>query len=333
MKKFLLSFCTLFVFSFSCFAQNSLPSSGFVGIGTSSPAFPLHVDGVSRYTGLANFGETYDPVLYSKGIQISRPGNQPDSLFHLSFVRAGQQIVGMGFLKSSNTFAIQNGPNNTSSKGIFLAPNGFVGIGNSNPEYTLDITGEARIGFTRLFINTSGVLYSDGNNMAMFHNGGYIFANKSNTQNRAIIESNGSLNLYAPSGGGAAIRFSTIGDSYINTGNLGIGTINPGNYKLAVEGTIGARRVKVQQGSWADFVFHPDYQLPSLQYVESFIRDHQHLPDIPSEKEVNENGLDLGDMNKKLLQKVEELTLYIIDLRKEMDQLKKTVETNARHSL
>ncbi|GAA0548825.1 hypothetical protein GCM10009415_33740 [Chitinophaga japonensis] len=100
------------------------------------------------------------------------------------------------------------------------------------------------------------------------------------------------------------------------SGNVGIGTTITGEYKLAVEGTIGARKMKVTQAAWADFVFRPDYKLPTLQEVEQFVNEHQHLPDVPSEKEVAENGLDLGEMNKKLLQKVEELTLYLIQQQK-----------------
>lgn len=106
-------------------------------------------------------------------------------------------------------------------------------------------------------------------------------------------------------------------------GNVGIGTTTPGAYKLAVEGTIGARRVKVTQSAWADFVFHPDYQLPSLREVEEYIKANRHLPEIPSAAEVEKEGLDLGEMNKKLLQKVEELTLYIINLEKRLNALEK----------
>lgn len=96
------------------------------------------------------------------------------------------------------------------------------------------------------------------------------------------------------------------------SGNVGIGTTNPGNYKLAVEGTIGARKVDVKMTSWADFVFHDGYKLPALPAVENYIMTHKHLPGIPSEQEVLKNGLDLGAFNKLLLQQIEELTLHLI---------------------
>lgn len=108
-----------------------------------------------------------------------------------------------------------------------------------------------------------------------------------------------------------------------NTG-IGIGTNNP-QYKLDVNGTIRAKEIKVETG-WADFVFAPDYNLPSLEEVEAHIKAHKHLEGIPSEADVKENGVDLGEMNVKLLQKVEELTLYMIQQKKEIESLKMEVQ-------
>lgn len=103
------------------------------------------------------------------------------------------------------------------------------------------------------------------------------------------------------------------------TGNVGIGTTTPGSYKLAVEGIIGARKVKVTTQPWADFVFDPAYALPSLKQVETHIKTHHHLPGIPSASEITANGLDIGDMQQKQMQKIEELTLYMIDLNKKLE--------------
>lgn len=109
-------------------------------------------------------------------------------------------------------------------------------------------------------------------------------------------------------------------------GNVGIATAPRSDYRLAVEGIVGARKVKVTQESWADFVFDSQYQLPTLLEVELFIQKHKHLPEIPSANEVLEEGIDLGDMNKKLLQKVEELTLYVIELKKENERQQKQLD-------
>lgn len=108
-------------------------------------------------------------------------------------------------------------------------------------------------------------------------------------------------------------------------GNVGIGTTAPGTNKLAVEGTIAARRIKITQATtWPDYVFEQDYQLPSLQKTEAFIRENKHLPEVPSAKEIAENGQDLGDMNTILLKKVEELTLHLISMQKEITEVKAT---------
>ena len=107
-------------------------------------------------------------------------------------------------------------------------------------------------------------------------------------------------------------------------GGVGIGTSDPGSFKLAVEGKIGAREIKVTLANpWPDYVFQRDYPRLSLTNLEKYIRQNQHLPGIPTAKEVEENeGIDLGAMNVKLLEKIEELTLYVIELKNEIEKLK-----------
>lgn len=111
-------------------------------------------------------------------------------------------------------------------------------------------------------------------------------------------------------------RMTIIGE----TGNVGIGILNPGDWKLAVNGKIRATEVKVETG-WSDFVFYEDYDLPTLEEVERHIKTKGHLKDIPNAKEVEENGFLLGELNAKLLQKIEELTLYTIEQEKKINDL------------
>ena len=107
------------------------------------------------------------------------------------------------------------------------------------------------------------------------------------------------------------------------TGNVGIGTDNP-TYKLSVNGNIRAKEIVVETG-WADYVFNTGYKLTPLYDIEKFIRQNNHLPNIPSAKEIEEKGLQVGDIQKKMMEKIEELTLYIIQQQKEIDTLKKAV--------
>jgi len=103
-----------------------------------------------------------------------------------------------------------------------------------------------------------------------------------------------------------------------STGNVGIGTTSP-TEKLSVKGKIRAQEIKVETANWPDYVFAKDYQLPSLKETEQHIKDKGYLPGIPSAEEVKANGIDLGAMNAKLLQKIEELTLYLIEQKKTME--------------
>lgn len=122
---------------------------------------------------------------------------------------------------------------------------------------------------------------------------------------------------------------TTATDLFFDTGSIAIGTkiVDP-NYKLSVKGDMKAQKIKitVEEEEWSDFVFDENYKLKSLKDVEQFIEKNKHLPEIPSAKNVGKEGIEIGEMNAKLLQKIEELTLYIIKQEKEITQLKKAVK-------
>lgn len=110
----------------------------------------------------------------------------------------------------------------------------------------------------------------------------------------------------------------------VSSGNVGIGIEFPDD-KLAVNGNIRAKEIRIENGNWPDFVFSKSYKLPTLLDTEEYIKINGHLPDVPSAKEVTANGIDLGNMNAILLKKIEELTLYLIEQNKQIIQLKSEV--------
>ncbi|MHC0446377.1 hypothetical protein ACWA1F_13285 [Flavobacterium sp. 3-218] len=125
-----------------------------------------------------------------------------------------------------------------------------------------------------------------------------------------------------PSIFGGAFHWQRDGEFLYYNGNVGIGTASSNN-KLDVNGTIHSKEVKVDMSDWSDFVFKKEYNLPTLEEVEKHITEKGYLENIPNEEEVLKNGINLGEMNAKLLQKIEELTLYIIEMKKEIELLKR----------
>jgi len=137
---------------------------------------------------------------------------------------------------------------------------------------------------------------------------------------------------------GPALTFKTSIDAYVNSsgksdegtiyshsgglnylnGNLGLGTTDTKGFKLAVNGKIRAQEIKVEATNWPDYVFEEGYDVGKLEELESYIKAYKHLPEMPGAKEVESNGVDLGEMNKLLLKKIEELTLHLIEKDREL---------------
>ena len=137
----------------------------------------------------------------------------------------------------------------------------------------------------------------------------------------------GSENFAVVSANQTAWPFTSYTTRFVvnsQTGNVGVGTlsINDPTYKLFVEKGIRTRKVVVDQAAWPDYVFMRDYRRLSLDKLARYIDENHHLPDMPSADSVSRNGVNLGDNQAQLLKKIEELTLYVIELHKEIEALK-----------
>jgi len=181
---------------------------------------------------------------------------------------------------------------------------GNLGIGVTNPsnnqgwDKVLDVAGANH---SKILATSENSLYKVGifSHSSWYGGGGFI-GTESNHNLHFITDNNAKM-------------------SVLRNGNVGIGSLNPTN-KLDVNGTIHAKEVKVDMDGWSDFVFKKEYNLPTLEEVEKHIAEKGHLENIPSEKEVLQNGINLGEMNARLLQKIEEMTLYMIEMKKENEK-------------
>lgn len=311
------------VLSQFCFSQVT-DTGDRVGVGTTSPTTKLEVSKNSSTEAtllrLTNTGWTSNmstSLEFKTGILKSVPTAKISSIMN-GGGNAGDRL---GFFVQENG---TNPNNNPLVEKLSLLPNGNVGIGMTNPAQKLHVNGNIGIGLmSGTYAEGFRIDYVDGGSgTTTFKSnrwGGDIYFKRSSSQGeRTQFLFGGAgdhyMNIYNANNE-VKIRFISGGNSYLNGGNVGIGTTTP-DEKLAVNGNIHSKEVRVDLIGWSDFVFNKNYNLPSLQDVENHIKENGHLKDIPSAKEVSENGILLGDMNAKLLQKIEELTLYTIEQQK-----------------
>ena len=133
-----------------------------------------------------------------------------------------------------------------------------------------------------------------------------------------MYDDDNNIGLYGSGGAGWGMVMNVL------NGRVGIGTVTP-TYKLDVCGTIRANEVRVETG-WCDYVFADDYNLPALAEVEAYIKANRHLPGVTAGPVIENEGLEVGKTSAQMIKKIEELTLYVIDLQKQVDLLKKNTK-------
>jgi hypothetical protein len=285
MKK-LTIFLAACLTTYYSYAQNTFPPSGNVGIGSLT----------NELLTLRDASIAFDA---------------PSGIFKLRFDSGGGG-GGIGFEKETfNTgglrFFTQYGYNTTVER-MRLTSNGNVGIGVTAPSAKLHILNAFDGSNTKALS-----LFYQGSWGTAAYASAFRFLDISSTEGGNILQANG----YGIGIGYAPPAYNSSDKLYIN-GNVGIGTATP-DAKLAVNGTIHSKEVKVDLSvPGPDYVFEPTYNLPKLNELKAYVEKHHHLPEIPSADQMVKNGVDLGDMNIKILKKVEELTLYLIEKDKQI---------------
>nr|WP_319571004.1 hypothetical protein [uncultured Draconibacterium sp.] len=280
-----------------------------IGIGTNSPNGKLDI----KLGGWANMPSLlFDQEGDHPSIRLYRPTGivNPYTTFPW-WIENNKNLV----FKSGKTAEIGKELVTTL---VTFTPEGKVGIGTETPVGSLDINpggwlNMPKISFNQTNDHPSIRLYRPTGNGNPYTAYPWWIENKKN-----LVFKTGSTAEIGKESVSSIVTFTT-------GGKVGIGIENP-DVELAVNGTIHAQEIKVDMTGWSDFVFKNDYDLKSLDETEQFISRNGHLPDIPNEKEVEKDGINLGEMDAKLLQKIEELTLYLIEQNKRIEKIEKENE-------
>jgi len=341
MKLFKLLFAMLFIASNLLAQTNVFPANGNTGIGTLSPQVPLEI--------------------WASGVTSKPDGVVAPTLTALRFARFGTPYY--SYNEAADFRIGHGGPSGSGSKlDLFLNGvanttsipdqhvmtwlyNGNVGVGTPTPISKLHIL------VNGADINMGDINLSANALIIEAHTGGR--STTSGAQIEFAIPANGDgSNIWSQGRIVTVAGSTTVGDAsgkmilgtrrYFNKlgmglqwfygddlvidaiGNIGVGTLIP-NEKLAVNGKIRAKEIKVEPNpaTWPDYVFEKNYKVGTLEELELFIKANKHLPEMPTAKEVAANGVELGEMNKLLLKKVEELTLHLIEKDKQLQDSNK----------
>ena len=306
-----------------------ISSNGNVGIGTTSPGHKLHVAGTIKagsYTFITEpnngLASVFANNLYagaSNNTLVRQQNSDPGNYISLNYDRG--IIFGTGVTSTAGAEVSDN-----INERMRIDLSGNVGIGTTSPRSKFEAVGVGKFSASE----SGSSIFIDGSALPESNNWSNVRLTAGGDGGGAYLKTSldnwGGYFSWVHGSATGDVEIMRIGDN-----GVAIGTIDTKGYKLAVNGDAIFTKVKVKQfGSWPDYVFETSYKLPSLNEVEAFIQQHKHLPGVPSAKEVEKEGLDVGENQAVLLKKIEELTLYVIELKKENDEIRKRLEKSGK---
>lgn len=268
----------------------TVEGNGFTGIGTNSPSSLLNVHGSSPRIEISNTTETLGGIVFNDSEAKST------------------QYAKILYSSANNDLYFHN---NSSHPRMIIKSSGKIGIGTTAPSSQLQVSAEGDPSLIEGEANGSKL-----HGFQIWGTDQCMYMGVSTSKRVSYIQS---VDAWTAT---STLALNARG------GSVAIGTTDAAGHKLAVAGSIIAESVYCKlQSNWPDFVFTENYDLKTLDEVEDFIKENKHLPGIPAAGEVEENGIDLGDMNALLLQKIEELTLYIIEQNKQIANMQTQINS------
>lgn len=330
-----------------------ITKDGNIGIGVSSPLEKFELNGSMKLSGdvifsdYANMNDSLDKFLFvdQNGRTSAKTLDQLKNVLYAEPILTPVSYCDLAGVIQSPTWS--NGANKIYS----YCPQVNVGIGTNDPQKLLDVRGTTQTrnlevgreisnyslisGFRTGVTNTSILSLGQYDPQTQYEHvaldlksSGELYLRYRNIQGSTTpatifnIHTNGADALKVNEAGRFELEYLGYGPALIIRSQ----NANREILRLENHGLLRARRVKIDLDTWADFVFMEDYELMPLGELKNFLELNKHLPNVPSEEELQQDGLDVAEMNKILMQKIEELTLYIIEQGEKSEELEIKIE-------